>query len=113
MAKPEWGTKRQCSKCGARFYDMGNEPIVCPSCGVEHVPEIILKSRAPQQVEEAPKPVKVAAKKPVEEVEEIEDEEEDIDIDDDDDDVLGDVDDIDDDDDDDAVDVRGASDDED
>ena len=111
MAKPEWGTKRQCSKCGARFYDMGNEPIVCPACGVEHVPEIILKSRAPQHVEEAPKPVKVAVKKTEDEIEDIEDEEEDedLDIDDDDDDVLGDMDD----DDDDTVDVGAAPEDED
>ena len=111
MAKPEWGTKRQCSKCGARFYDMGNEPIICPACGVEHVPEIILKSRAPQQVEEAPKPVKVAIKKTEDEIEDIEDDEEDIDIEDDDD-VLGDVDDLDDDDDD-TVDVGAAPEDED
>ena len=112
MAKPEWGTKRQCSKCGARFYDMGNEPIVCPACGVEHVPEIILKSRAPQQVEEAPKPAKAAVKKTEDEIEDIEDEEEDedLDIDDDDDDVLGD---LDDDDDDDTVDVGAKPDDED
>ncbi len=99
MAKPEWGTKRQCSKCGARFYDLGNDPIICPACGVEHVPEIILKSRAPQ-VEQAPKPAKAVVKKAEEEEDtDVEDDEEDLDIDDDDDDaVLGDLDDDDDDD---------------
>lgn len=32
MAKPEWGTKRTCYSCGARFYDLRREPIVCPIC---------------------------------------------------------------------------------
>ena len=32
MAKPEWGVKRTCSSCGARFYDMRREPIICPKC---------------------------------------------------------------------------------
>ena len=33
MAKPEWGTKRMCQSCGARFYDFSRSPITCPSCG--------------------------------------------------------------------------------
>lgn len=33
MAKPEWGTKRICHNCGARFYDLRREPAVCPACG--------------------------------------------------------------------------------
>ena len=46
MAKPEWGTKRQCPKCGTRFYDLGNNnPIVCIDCGHKFKPEIILKSK--------------------------------------------------------------------
>lgn len=32
MAKPEWGTKRMCQSCGARFYDMQRSPIICPKC---------------------------------------------------------------------------------
>ncbi len=32
MAKPEWGSKRLCSSCGAKFYDFSREPIVCPKC---------------------------------------------------------------------------------
>ncbi len=32
MAKPEWGSKRLCSSCGAKFYDFSSEPIVCPKC---------------------------------------------------------------------------------
>lgn len=32
MAKPEWGFKRTCFSCGARFYDLRREPIICPIC---------------------------------------------------------------------------------
>ncbi len=27
-----------CHACDTRFYDLAREPIVCPSCGVHHVP---------------------------------------------------------------------------
>ena len=33
MAKPELGLKRQCMTCGARFYDLNRDPIICPKCG--------------------------------------------------------------------------------
>ncbi len=46
MANPEWGTKRQCPKCGTRFYDLGNDdPITCIECEKTFKPEIILKSK--------------------------------------------------------------------
>ena len=32
MAKPELGTKRLCGNCGAKFYDLNKDPIVCPKC---------------------------------------------------------------------------------
>ena len=32
MSKPARGSKRVCQSCGARFYDLGRTPIVCPSC---------------------------------------------------------------------------------
>ena len=32
MAKPELGTKRLCGHCGAKFYDLSKDPIVCPKC---------------------------------------------------------------------------------
>ena len=32
MAKPELGTKRHCGGCGAKFYDLNKDPIVCPKC---------------------------------------------------------------------------------
>lgn len=33
MAKPEWGAKRVCPSCAARFYDLMRDPVPCPSCG--------------------------------------------------------------------------------
>ncbi len=33
LPKPEWGTKRLCASCGARYYDMHRSEIVCPACG--------------------------------------------------------------------------------
>ena len=33
MAKPELGAKRQCQACGAKFFDLNKDPVVCPKCG--------------------------------------------------------------------------------
>ena len=32
MSKQAWGTKRLCPECGARFYDLNKDPIICPKC---------------------------------------------------------------------------------
>lgn len=61
MAKPEWGVKRICPNCGARYYDMRKDPPVCPTCGTQFDPEALLKSRrarpAPtDDVKKAPPP---------------------------------------------------------
>ena len=45
MAKPELGTKRQCQSCGAKFYDLGRDPITCPKCSA--VFQVAAVSRAP------------------------------------------------------------------
>ena len=45
MAKPEWGIKRICPSCGARYYDLRKDPPTCPTCSVEFDPEALLKSR--------------------------------------------------------------------
>ena len=45
VANPEWGTKRVCQSCGAKFYDMKHEPIVCPKCKTAFDPEAFLKTR--------------------------------------------------------------------
>ena len=39
MVKAEWGTKRICQQCGAKFYDMRRAEIICPKC--EAVFEIV------------------------------------------------------------------------
>lgn len=39
MAKAEWGTKRICQSCSARFYDLKRAPPVCPVCGTVQAPE--------------------------------------------------------------------------
>jgi uncharacterized protein (TIGR02300 family) len=39
VAKPEWGTKRTCYSCGARFYDLRRDPIVCPICATAYDPD--------------------------------------------------------------------------
>jgi len=32
VAKPELGTKRHCPNCGAKYYDLNRDPIMCPKC---------------------------------------------------------------------------------
>ena len=32
------GTKRACQACEVRFYDLGRDTIVCPSCGAQYIP---------------------------------------------------------------------------
>ena len=51
MSKPEWGTKRTCQSCGAHFYDLRKDTIVCPKCGTTYDPEAVLKSRRGRVVE--------------------------------------------------------------
>ena len=45
MGKIERGIKRICQECGALYYDLEKNPIICPKCGAEFDPEAILKSR--------------------------------------------------------------------
>ncbi len=61
MAKPEWGTKQQCPKCGTRFYDlkpvvesdtMVLDEVTCIECANVWRPEPILKSKQPLPYEE-------------------------------------------------------------
>ena len=32
MTKANLGLKRSCQSCGAKFYDLNRDPIVCPKC---------------------------------------------------------------------------------
>jgi len=66
VAKPEWGTKRTCGSCGARFYDMRRQPIVCPKCGALYEDEAPPRPRRakPAPPEKKPKPAPVAEEAP-------------------------------------------------
>jgi uncharacterized protein (TIGR02300 family) len=61
VAKPELGTKRLCTSCGAKFYDLSKDPIVCPKChSVVEIAAISSRSR--------PEPARAAAPAAEEEV---------------------------------------------
>src|SRR5271170_8135096 len=45
VAKPDWGSKRICPSCGARYYDLSRKPVICPKCTTPFDPEAFLKSR--------------------------------------------------------------------
>ncbi|QQS14842.1 MAG: TIGR02300 family protein [Rhodospirillales bacterium] len=63
MVKAAWGTKRTCQGCGARFYDLNNNPIACPKCGHAHDPEDFVKARR-SRVSAAAAAAKAAAAAP-------------------------------------------------
>jgi uncharacterized protein (TIGR02300 family) len=58
VARAEWGTKRTCQACSARFYDLRRDPIVCPVCSAVHDPERQPKPRraGPSVKDDAPAP---------------------------------------------------------
>ena len=76
MAKPEWGLKRTCLGCSARFYDMQREPIVCPSCGAEFDPLAMVRPRRARAVAASQAKAKAAAAAPLAEAAESDDTEE-------------------------------------
>jgi len=63
VAKPEWGTKRTCQSCGAKFYDLGKEPVVCPSCGTVFDLKATKASSGTAASKAKPKPEKEVKKK--------------------------------------------------
>src|SRR5271167_2418808 len=72
VAKPEWGTKRICPSCGARYYDLLREPVICPKCSTPYDPEAFLKSRRARPIPPAEKELEPVG------VEELETEEADV-----------------------------------
>ena len=64
MTKAELGTKRLCPNCGARYYDLNHDPIVCPRCGTEF--EVVVSRARPQTA--SVKPPKVVVEDEAEEV---------------------------------------------
>lgn len=73
MAKPEWGLKRTCQSCGARFYDLNREAITCPKCDAVYDAEAVLKSRRGRPVApDKPEPKRVEKPKPAVDEDELE-----------------------------------------
>lgn len=62
MSKPELGTKRDCPSCGAKFYDLNKNPVVCPKCEHEYVPDTGTKAKRAKPAE---KPKEKASKRVV------------------------------------------------
>ena len=56
MAKPELGTKRLCGNCGAKFYDLSKDPIVCPKCHTVLELAAVTARARPEPVARAPAP---------------------------------------------------------
>jgi len=52
VAKPQLGAKRQCQSCGAKFFDLNRDPIVCPKCGAIFQGASARAERAPAKEEE-------------------------------------------------------------
>src|ERR1700688_900819 len=70
VLKQAWGSKRQCQECGARFYDLNKDPIVCPKCHKVFEPEAVKPPRRgrPQPAPKKPAPAEVV---PADEEEEV------------------------------------------
>ncbi len=61
VAKPEWGQKRTCPTCAAKFYDLRLETVVCPVCKTAYDPEKLAKPRrggSAAREEKAPPPAR-------------------------------------------------------
>ncbi len=52
MSKPELGTKHQCQNCGAKFFDLNKDPIVCPKCGTVFQGAAAARARPAAKAEE-------------------------------------------------------------
>ena len=57
MAKPELGTKRLCTNCGAKFYDLNKDPIACPKCHTVMEPAAVNTRTRPDAGARAAAPV--------------------------------------------------------
>jgi uncharacterized protein (TIGR02300 family) len=60
LAKPELGNKRQCQNCGAKFFDLGKDPIVCPKCGTVFLVAAAARGRPAAKAEEEEEDTEVA-----------------------------------------------------
>ena len=76
VVKAEWGSKRICPSCGARYYDLMKPlgEIVCPKCSTQYDPEAFLKTRRARVAAVPEKEIEpiVAEEAEIEAVEEVE-----------------------------------------
>jgi uncharacterized protein (TIGR02300 family) len=76
--------KRICPSCGAKFYDLGQNPAKCPKCGVAHDVNAVVKTRRRSKASTADSndplakvaakneaKAKIKIKKPVKEIEDV------------------------------------------
>ena len=72
MSKPVRGTKRVCSSCGARFYDLNRSPITCPVCQAAYQLPTAPSRRSSERAQAAPpRKVEEVKPRPVEETPEV------------------------------------------
>jgi uncharacterized protein (TIGR02300 family) len=57
VAKPEWGKKRTCQSCGAKYYDLQKETPTCPKCETVFQVETPQRGRRSRAAVETPKVV--------------------------------------------------------
>jgi uncharacterized protein (TIGR02300 family) len=53
LAKPELGLKRQCQNCGAKFFDLNKNPIVCPKCGTVFMGAVRVRTATKEDEEDS------------------------------------------------------------
>ena len=44
----ELGNKHECPGCEAKFYDLGQDPAICPKCGVDMATGKVPEEPAPE-----------------------------------------------------------------
>ena len=78
VSKPKLGIKRICANCGGKFYDLNNDPIVCPKCASVFIPAAPAPMsprrgahRWPAAVEKAAMPEPLASPKQADEAVEV------------------------------------------
>jgi uncharacterized protein (TIGR02300 family) len=52
MSRPELGSKRTCTGCRERFYDLNRSSAICPECDTPQAPEslrVLRLSRSPTE----------------------------------------------------------------
>lgn len=45
VARPELGLKRLCPNCGAKYYDLNKDPVICPMCGALYATGAVAAAR--------------------------------------------------------------------